>query len=401
MVKNKKFKTGLFYVLANDYRKAITDEDKIEAIDMTASFFQELKIMIKSGEIIIININAKMRQGKSTTAMSVGYDILSYLVEDKKQPKGTTFGMQHIARDDQEYSKRMRDPNLQNTVIVTDEQNELEHTGENVTVENALRKVFSDVQAGRYVHRVCCSPKEMVDDNADIMLSVIAVDRVNHINRCKLYYRFYEGGHQYVQLLGFVDINVGHIINTWLSVKDLFFKQNKTKKEIIALQKAREEDWYVEYMVKKYEKMELITKEGVFKPRVLDYASIILEIVQKLKPLTRLSSLLTRDVVRNHVKLHFSKQKIPTSIVGEELATREACGVLDLYKSYWRINGEIQKQLKIIDSSTSKDKVDQANDHLDNLKELKQSLIVAAKELEDELIRYKMINEKYHEVQST
>jgi hypothetical protein len=354
--------------------------------------------MIKDGEIIIININAKMRLGKSTLAMGIGEYIFGLLQKYKKQPKSAKFTLQNIARDDQEFSKRMRDVTLQNTVMVTDESNELEQTGENVTVEQALKKVFSDVQAGRYVHRVCCSPKEMVDENADILLSVIAIDRKACITRSKLYYRFYEGGQQHTQLLGYVDIPVGHIIKEWLPIKDIFLKPHKTEEEKQRIKDAQKHNYYVEYMIKKYEKMELITKEGIFKPRILDYAHIILAVVKELVPLTRLTNIINANIIRNYIKIHFRRAKIPTSIVGEELATREVQGLLDVYKAYWQVSKQITDSDKKIKELAIKGKQSsELTDREKQLVELRGTLLTTITFQEEELMHYAEINRKYHE----
>ena len=152
-----------------------------------------------------------MRLGKSTAGFAIGKEILNLLIKYKYQKENTKFGLKNIARDQQEYSRFMRNPETSHTVIVTDETNELENTGENVTVEKALQEVFSCVQAGRYVHRVCCSQKEVVDPNADIMLVITSIDKERRITHCKLYYRYYEGGQEFTQLVGYVDLYVRDI----------------------------------------------------------------------------------------------------------------------------------------------------------------------------------------------
>lgn len=393
---NKPFETNTLYHYANEYRKNITDENEIEKIDMTAILEAEEEEMIKRGEIIIENVNAKMRLGKSTLADARALRIFELLKKYKKQPKNAVFGMKNIARDDQEFSKMMRDPKLGNTVIVTDESNELEQTGENVTVENALKRVFSDVQAGRYVHRVCCSPKETIDPNADILLSVIAVDHVKKVTRAKLYYRFYEGGQEFIQLLGFVDTYVGHIIGNWLKIKELFFKFDKTEQEKALIERYRQEDWYVEYMIKKYEKMRLITDEGIFKPRILDYAEVILRVVKRLKPLTKMTSAINIRIVRNFIKMEFRKDKIPTSIVGISLATDETQGVLDLWISYWKMRTQMLQSEHRIEAARKGTDLAQEEMKLVDLEMASEALKSAAQVSEAELEHYIMINKKYH-----
>ena len=75
-----------------------------------------------------------------------------------------------------------------NDIILTDEQNELEKGGENATTEQQLRSVFSDVQAGRYIHRISVSPDEIIDGNSDIWVETIGIDEEKMITHCRVYY---------------------------------------------------------------------------------------------------------------------------------------------------------------------------------------------------------------------
>ena len=143
---------------------------------MTQEFWKEIEEEIKNDEIINIQILGKPRMTKTTVAIHIGQQIFNLLIKHGKRTDGK-FGMENIARDKQEYSKIMTKEGTFATVIVTDESNELEETGENVTIEKALNNVFSNVQAGRYVHRASCSPREVIDPNADIILEVISADR--------------------------------------------------------------------------------------------------------------------------------------------------------------------------------------------------------------------------------
>ena len=124
--KNKPFKTNKFYVDAEYYRTHLTEEDEIIKINYTEDFYDEIENMVRDGEIIIGNINAKMRLGKSTLAIALGVHTFNLLKKYNFRKKNEKFTMRNIARDQQEKSKMMRDPNLQYTCIVTDESNELE-----------------------------------------------------------------------------------------------------------------------------------------------------------------------------------------------------------------------------------------------------------------------------------
>ena len=179
-IDNRKYETNRFYYYANIYRQKSTSDEELQGIDMTDEFWNEIEEEIKADELVDININAKVRIGKSTVGIHIGKKVFYLLLKHAKRKEGS-FGINNIARDEQEYSKMMRDPKTGFTVIVTDEINALDSTGENTTVEQALNSNWSNVQAGRYVHRICCSPKGVTDENADIFLEVIAVDKVNKI----------------------------------------------------------------------------------------------------------------------------------------------------------------------------------------------------------------------------
>ena len=116
-----------------------------------------------------------------------------------------------------------------------------------------------------------------------------------------------------LQLLGYVNVDVSDVVD---------------------------KDWYIEYRKRKFEKMDLILKEGIFRPRVLEYAKIILTVVDKLKKLTRMYGLVNSNIIRNYIKIECRDNKVIQSIVGEELATREVSGILDLYKGHWIVTGK-------------------------------------------------------------
>ena len=142
MAINKKFKANSLYVLAEKYRQELTDESEIEKNDVTILLENEEEEMIKNGEIIIEQINAKMRLGKSTMAIARAVRIFELLKKYNKRKQTDFFSMQNIARDDQEFAKIMRNPKTFNTIIVTDESNELEKTGENSSIESAMKKSY-------------------------------------------------------------------------------------------------------------------------------------------------------------------------------------------------------------------------------------------------------------------
>lgn len=363
MKKMKKYRTNSFYHYANEYRKYATDENDIEKIDCTDMFWAELSVMIDEGELVNININAPPTSGKSVT----GFAIATRLMKEKFNKE---FGIMDIDRDQQEFSKTMRDATIKNTVRVIDEWNELELTGENSTIEQTLYNVFSDVMAQRFVHKISCSPKDTADKNALIFLQVESTDKRNKVNHCKLFYRIFFGGMEITQLLGFVDIYVGDVIK---------------------------QQWYKDYRRRKFEKMHLILDEGIFQPRKLEYAKVIKEVVDKLKLLTRISMAINVNIVRNYIKIAARKYKIPQTILGEELATKDVLGILDFYKAMHRINRQVKK-LEEMRAKGSIEEVDYELQKMD-LEKINLQIIEAIKVQEMELENMEKINEKYSKME--
>lgn len=392
-----------FQYLANKYVEELTTETEIAEQDQTEILHKELEEYIKRKLLINITIIGNVRQGKSTTGFTLGNEILQ-LLHKYKETKENQFTMKNIARDQQEYSKKMRDPNTNHTIIVTDEHNELEEGGENVTIERQLNRVFSDVQAARYVHRISISPREIIDENSDIILEVLATDRTKKTTYCKIYYRLLKAGQIYQQIIGHCIINVAETIKNWEQIQEEFYehqklkeKPNKTKEEddkcsklALKIQQVAHKDYYVEYMIKKHEKMEMLTKEGIFRPRILDYAECILNVVNKLKNLTKIYNLVTKNTIQNYIKIEFRKQKIPQSIIGEELSTREANGILSLYDAYYKTDSMIKNlnQKKNIKEEDITKK--------EELITLKKDIKQAIDTQEEELLKYREINRKYN-----
>ena len=309
-----------------------TNEEEIARIDMTGKFLKEVEREVMNSEILKIQINSKPRLGKSTTGIMLGMYIDSLLKKHfPNHCNGLPIGMRNVARDDQEWTRKMRNPDLMFDVIVTDEGNALEQTGENATTEQAQKEVFSDVQAGRYIHGIFICPDGDLDKNCDIKLRIR--NREKGMIHAYLYYKLLGDW----VFLGYVDLKVKVLISRWENtVKERFFRflKDKTMKDKEYVDYWSKRDFYVEYMAKKYEKMELMNREGIIRPRELDYANITLTVVNKTKGLIKFMNLNQMKLpVSSYVEMEFKKQKIPLSLIGAEIATRRVMSVLTLYKS--------------------------------------------------------------------
>lgn len=393
---NKIFKINALRDRAEKFARELTKNEEIFKEDISKLVEAEERYQIRNGEIVIEEIHAKPRLGKSTLAIyRAKYIIDDELKKCGKKDKKIKFGMRNIARDDQEYSKIMRKPDWMNDVIVTDEQNELERGGENSSVEQQLKNVFSDVQAGRYIHRICVSPESEIDRNSDILLEVVGTDTKDMITHCRCYYRISNAQNKYWQPIGHVNVCVKDLIWNWeKNVKKVFFKKEKTKEDIEYLKKQCKEDFYVEYIIKKYEKMELLIKEHVLRPRELDYAEVVLNVINKLYKLTKIMTV-DEKLIKNYIEIEFRKLGLVASMVGIKLATDRVNGIIGLYRSVWKTEAKMMTVVKKMkEKDENQGKINNIEIEYENiLKELNNAIKIQI----DELERYKMINEKYNE----
>lgn len=344
----KAFKTSRLYKMALEYIESPNpiEDREIGTIDITEDFYYEIEQMLINREHINININAPVRKGKSTVNIALGFHIQLLMIKLKISKE--KFTIWNIARTQYELAMKMKSPKLNNCFICIDENDDLENTGENSTVEKALLENFSKVQAGRYIHRGYCSPSDMPDEGSDILLHVIQADKESMVTRCRLYYRVLKGTQKYTQLLGFVDINVSNVIKNWIEngIEELFYKKEKTKAEIALLDKWRQVDFYTDYMCKKFEKMDLINAKGIFRTKILDYSDIFLEAIIELLPLAKIKGAINNKIIRNTMQSLCKKHVIPTSIIGDKLMSDKVEGVLDLWISHHEQIERLKKMKK-------------------------------------------------------
>lgn len=399
MIKQKqteaKFKINGLYLLANDYYKRAVDTEEVEKQDVTELYYREKEKIIENNEKWSCQINGKVRGGKSTLAIADGMDTFETMKKLKKCDKKKKFTIKNIARDDQEYSKIMRDSETKNTVLVIDEYNALESTGENVTTERALKNVFADVQAIRMVHTISCAPRQMTDESAEITLEVMGIDKPTRRTLCKLYYNYFTGGQSMPILLGHVKLSVGKLIDKWESeVKEVFLKDEKTKEDEKFIEKAMREDLYCEYMVKKIQKIDMLTKEGIYRPRELEYSGVIKKVAERIKPLVSVMEV-SKDIVRGYVETELNEQRIPHSILGLMEATNRANGIVDLFKAYEKIRRKEIKSDMIIRSGIQGEELEKEKKNnqiiVEGRKIAEEAIEIRLKELE----KYEEIRKKY------
>lgn len=389
-----KFKVNQFYILAQQYADEVTSDEDIRKIDMTETFWDEMTKMIQNKEIIINQINAKVRMSKSTTGIHLAQELYHILIKELKLSHMPSFGIHNIARDEEEYAQLMKNPEVQYTFIVTDEINELGKTGINSTVEEAMLRDFSNIHASRYVHRINCSPKGIADPNTDVFLEIIGVDRENMITHTHLYYKMFKGGQEYMQLLGYVNFNLKPLINTWITkVAPHFMKPQRTEEDEKIIQKYRKKDFYTEYMIRKHEKQELLTKERIMRPKVLRYAKVLYEGTEALKPLAKLN-IITEGTIMAQVRTKCEEHKIETSIIGEKFMAEEIKSMLILWRDLYKTKNKIKEvQAKVLTGKLTPHEGQQLQTGYEaSIHILQEAIEQQNKELE----KYIHINERFH-----
>ncbi len=352
------FKINSLRKLAEKYAGEIKANEEIFKEDVTELLEKEIRYQIRNGEIVIAEIKGKPRTGKSTVGIVIAKDwIDDELKVCKKKERGVEFGMRNIARDEQEYSEKMSEGDLMNDVILTDEQNELEKGGENATTEQQLKSVFSDVQAGRYIHRVSVSPEQVIDYNSDIWIETVGIDSRLMITHCRVYYRINNAQTRFWQPIGYANIYVGELIKNWeKNIKEMFLKTRKTEKDINVIKGWGKKDFYCLYMIKKYQKMELITKYNILRPRDLPFAKVIIEVIESLKDMTKYMPV-DVDLVKNYVEMGIRKHKLRASIIGKKLVTDRANGVIKVFRAWHRMERQERSLLEDLETKGEKERV--------------------------------------------
>lgn len=374
--KKEVYLTNTLQYYASLYLEKPVDDRVLKSIDMTRILYQELIRMVKTGEFINININGWQTSGKSTVMMALGDFITENALKLTEcrycKEKGRThiykdFGIRNIARDEQEYSVKMRDKNNCHMVLGTDEMNELEHGGVNATVEAALRNQFSQVQAQRYVHRITCSPTDAPDKTANILLEVIQPDKTRKKTHCQLFYKLIRGGILEVQLLGHVNIDVSRVMR---------------------------KGWYKEYREKKMEKWDLIMDHGIFRPRMVEYAGIVKSTITQLKPLAIRGIIRNTDIIANFIQKEAMEAKVPLTILGLKELVSDANGVLSMYRSLESLN----RQEGVMKKKFEKNETDHSTYTFEcgAIEETRNSILAAINMQMEQYDKMIEINKKYN-----
>jgi len=170
-----------------------------------------------------------------------------------------------------------------------------------------------------------------------------------------------------MQLLGYVNIDVSKTLNA---------------------------KWYQEYRERKFKKMDLIIKEGIFRPRMLDYAEVILDVVNELSRIVTIG-VLNKDIIGNYIKKVCSDKKIPITLVGQMQLTADVNGILTLFKTITTIKKqELKNELEYKNGKCEYLEYKQKKELIEGIK--RDSLNVIKVQM-DELNKLIKINQQYKE----
>lgn len=150
--------------------------------------------------------------------------------------------------------------------------------------------------------------------------------------------------------LGYADISTEKITRRWRENNNEIRKimENKerekwTKEEKGKIEKAVKEDFYVWYQNKKYRRMDLLKKHGVRDIRELEFAEMILKVIEELseyaqitRPETGVIIAVTDEVIRKERRLYSTYAKT-------DIAQKSA-GILNMYNSIQKIVKKIHSK---------------------------------------------------------
>ncbi len=337
------------------YKKRDSFEDDSESLqwDITDEFYYALSDKVENHELINIAIKGEVSGSKSTSAIAL-LNHISNILERRCKKKINRF--KHIFADQTEF---LRFINTEETdvAIVIDEFSRMAETGLNATTEIALFNYYSDVFAQKFVHRISCSPATILDLNANIILEYVGKNVEKRLSKFILRYRnTAEGFREYT--LGCVYINVSEIID---------------------------EEYYVKYRKKKFDRMALLDKHGVRDIRELEFSDIIIDVVDDLREYVTDGdkSTLSDLVLASISRICREKKRIYSIITTNEIASR-CKNLLCLHTDYYKAKIKMEKGKSETEREMYK-------------KKIKKILEVLGKEI-DENIRKRDIYEEYLKV---
>lgn len=379
------------------YTKAIK-ESEIDKIDLTDMLYKEIEIAVKNFETINWTTNGRVRLGKST----INYHFSKYTFDMMKKyqwiHQREKYGLQNLARDDQEASMKLRDPNYSHTVLWVDEKDYFQESGENATAEINISKTVSFSQAARYIHMFTTCPEDQYDPVSDLILEVRPPIRKQMITPVRVAYKYTVPGEGPIPItIGMAYIDVSKEISNWVkNVQPIFHKKHKTAQEKEYIRQQAEKDFYVKYNILKMKRFDLLLQEGVTSARRLLYADCALSIVEDLKGVTTIPRFIDAEMIGNLLEAEYRNRKLGQSIVGLEMAKRRALGILRCLEKAHMINKKITSA-KIMQTKAIKEgneqRLEQIKDEILLMEDQHNKMLNAYKTQVEELEKQRKVNQ--------
>lgn len=373
----------LRYLFMEMKDKLVPESEAIKN-DLTQTFWETVVYKLRIGQLLNIASRGEVRTGKSTVIIKIAWQI-NKMIEKLGKNKDISNNMNKYIFSDQTEFLRFIDQDIMHVCIAIDEFNRMAATGLNATTEESLFAFYSDVFAGKYIHRVTASPDVITDKNANIILDVQGNDNDKKVTRLKLTYRDISSKQQMV--LGFVDIYVGDVIENWEKyVRPIFLKNDKSLEDGEILAKYRKIDFYVRYQIKKYKRMDLVDKHGVRDIRELEFSTIVLQTLEELRDYAKFNKVSPELVLSTVDEIRRKHKRIYTLFVLNEISSKVRA-ILSLYHESYkmdnklRASGEIQGEKREIMERT-----------VANLKRMQKNRIDEQNKLQEVYQQYMMID---------
>lgn len=299
---NEKIKISKLKKMALDNLESTRPDDEIRKDNVGELLEMEINDKLRYKENINSQIVGQTASGKSTLATQIALDI------NKKLNR--KMDITYICFDQIEYLRKMKDPNLKNICLQIDEWNAMGETGYNATTEQSLITYYSDIQAQRYIHRISCSPSTVMDNNADIILEVLATNKDQKTTSFLVYYRIVRPHEIILQLCGHATKNVAEALNC---------------------------PFYQRYREKKFQKMDFLIRHGIKDVREIYYAKVILQVFMELQYTAKVINT-NRDLISNFVEKIRRKEREFFSILTSEEIIRRSQGLLSIHRQMYLLS---------------------------------------------------------------
>ena len=263
---------------------------------------------INHKELVNISIRGEPGTGKSVVALTL-FDETNTLLEKKYKKNIDRY--HNIASDQNEFLRLSKDDE-QNICVEIDEISAMSNTGANASTEAAEFQFYSDLCRVLYKHRIACSPINVLDTNAFVILDIMGKDEENQRTQVMIIYR------------NLLDGNYTRLGSAWIDVSETL-----------------KQKWYKRYEKKKLMRIELMIKHGIRDIRELEFAQVALAVIKDLEPIIMTGERIDLlPTIKMRIMLEMQRRyKRPISYVAEDEMIKPITAVLG-GRAAWRKAGK-------------------------------------------------------------